>query len=65
MWRTLRGIVRLVTDEGASVEAASPKVRAVIARACEIDDFDALEVEIRETASRVAAALVPVTGQEG
>ena len=65
MWRTLRGIVRLVADEGTSVEAAAPKVKAVIARACENDDFDALEVEIRETASRVAAALVPVTGQEG
>ena len=34
MWRKLQGIVRLVADDNLAVETASPKVEAVIARAC-------------------------------
>ena len=57
MWRSLRGILRLVAEEGFTPETAGPKVRAVIARACGLDDFDALTDTVRETASRAAAAL--------
>ena len=57
MWRSLRGILRLVAEEAFAPETAGPKVRAVIARACGLDDFDALTDTVRETASRAAAAL--------
>jgi len=55
MWRNLRGILRLVADDGFAIETASPKGKAVIARACGMEDFDALTTAIRETASHTAA----------
>ena len=55
MWRNLRGALRLVTDDGSRVETGGPKVRTVIARSCGLDDFDALDAAIRDTASRTAA----------
>ena len=54
MWRNLRGSLRLVTDDGSDVETAAPKVKAVIARACGMDDFAALTETIRNRASRAA-----------
>ncbi len=54
-WRNLRGILRLVADDGFAIETASPRTKAAIAQACGMDDFDALIAAIRETASRAAA----------
>ena len=54
-WRNLRGILRLVADDGFAIETASPRVKAVIAQACGMEDFDALTATTRETASRAAA----------
>ena len=54
-WRNLRGILRLVAEDDFTPETADPKVKAVIARACGMDDFGALIVAIRDTASRAAA----------
>ncbi len=62
LWRNLRGILRLVADEGFAVETAAPKVRAVIAQACGMDDFEALAAAIRETASRAAADIDALEG---
>ena len=55
MWRNLRGIQRLVAEDGLALEAAGPGVRAVVARAGGVEDFDALAAAVRETASRAAA----------
>ena len=61
-WRNLRGILRLVAEDGFTVETAGPKVKAVIAGACGMDNFDALTAAIRETASRAAADIDALDG---
>ncbi len=61
-WRNLRGILRLVAGDGFAVETASPKVKAVIARSCGMDDFDALTAATRETASLAAADIDALDG---
>ena len=55
MWRTIRGIVRLVADDDLAVATAGPKVEAVIARASGSSDFDDLAATVRDTAARAAA----------
>ena len=65
MWRNLRGILRLVADEGFAAENAGPGVKAALARACGLDDFEALAAAIRDTASRAAAAGASVTERDG
>ena len=55
MWRNLRGVLRLVAEDGLAIETAGPGVRAVVARACGMDDFAALAASVPETASRAAA----------
>ena len=62
LWRNLRGILRLVAGDGFAVESADSKVKAIIARACGMDDFDALTAAIRETASRAAADIHALDG---
>ncbi|MCY4489226.1 MAG: hypothetical protein OXF11_19210 [Deltaproteobacteria bacterium] len=62
MWRNLRGVLPLVMEDGSRVETAGGKVEAVIARACGADDFSALAVTIRETASRAAADIAVLEG---
>lgn len=53
--RNLQGILRLVAENNFAVETATPKVKAVIARACGTDDFETLIPAIRETTSRAVA----------
>ncbi len=60
LWRNLRGILRLVADDGFAVETA--EVKTVIAQACGMDDFDALTSAISETASRAAADIDALDG---
>ena len=55
LWRTLRGIGRLVAGDDLAVATAGPKVETVIARACGSRDFDDLTATIRDTAARAAA----------
>ena len=55
MWRNLQGVLRLVAEDGLVLETAGPEVRAVVARACGMDDFAALAAAVRESASRAAA----------
>ena len=52
MWRNLRGILRLLGEDGSMDDAAWPMARTVIARACGTEDFDALRTTIRVTAAR-------------
>ena len=54
LWRDLQGILRLVGDEGFDVDAAGPKVRALVANACGCEDFDSLNAKVAEAASRAA-----------
>ena len=56
LWRTLRGILRLIADEGFTAETAGPKVKDVIAQACGMDEFDALTATIGERAGGVTSA---------
>jgi len=62
LWRNLRGILHLVAEDGWSIETASPRSRAVIARASGTDDFDALADTIRNTATRTTADIHTLTG---
>ncbi len=57
MWRDLKGITRLVGEEGFDAAAAGPKVRSLVANACGHEDFDALQTAVTETASRAAARI--------
>ena len=57
MWRGLQGVIRLVGEVGYDVEAAGPKVRALVANACGREDFEALEAAVAETASVAAAQI--------
>ena len=56
MWRNLRGILRLIADDGRVDETAGPGVKATIARAAGTHDFEELIAAIRETASSAVAA---------
>ena len=62
MWRNLRGVLRLVTEDGFAVETADPRVEAVVARACGMEDFDALAAAVREKASRAVADIDALYG---
>ena len=61
-WRNLRGMLRLIADDGFAVEAAPPKVRAAIALSCECEDSDAVDGMIRETAARAALDIDALCG---
>ena len=62
LWRNLRSILRLVADDGWSIETASPTSKMVLARACGEDDFDALVDAIRATATRAVSDIHALTG---
>ena len=55
LWRNLRGIVRVVAGDGFVLETADPRIKAVVARACGMDDFGALTAAIRNTAACTSA----------
>ncbi len=57
LWRNLRGVLRLVGKEGFAFEHASAATKAVAARACGEDDFDALISKIVKTTDAAAAAV--------
>ena len=61
LWRNLRGILRLTAEDGLALETADPRVGAVIAQACGMDDVDALTAAVRETAARAAADIDALT----
>ena len=61
-WRNLRGIVGLVAEDGFAVEEAPPMVQAVIARACGMEDFEALTAMVSEMAARAAADIDSLDG---
>ena len=68
LWLNLHGLLRFIPEDGYASETATPEVRAVIAEACGLDDFDALVATIRSTGSRAAAdldALARVTARTG
>ncbi len=62
LWRNLRGILHLVAEDGWSIETASSRSKAVIARASGADDFDALADTIRNTATRTTTDIHTLTG---
>ena len=57
MWRDLQGVTRLVGENGFDATAAGPQVRSLVANACGLEDFDALEAAVTETASRASAEI--------
>jgi len=57
LWRNLRGILRLVAEDGADTDTVSAKAKAVIARGCGLDDFGALGETVEETAADAAACI--------
>ncbi|MXX89748.1 MAG: hypothetical protein F4213_08600 [Boseongicola sp. SB0677_bin_26] len=62
LWRDLRGILRLVGEHGGSVDTASGTQRAVVARACGEDSFDALTASVRKTATAAASGIHELRG---
>ena len=63
LWRTLRGILRLIADEGFTAETAKPKVKNVIAQSCGMDEFETLIPAIRERAVNAADACHALNGE--
>ena len=61
MWQNLRGALRWLAEDGFDIETASLSTKAVIARSCGVEDFDALTAAIREMASRAAADIDALT----
>ena len=61
LWRNLRGILRLVAEGRVALEMADPGIKAVVTRACGMDDVDALTATVRETAARAAADIDALT----
>ena len=57
MWRDLQGILRLIGEDGFDASTAGPKVKSFVAEACGHGDFDALNSQVAETASRAAVAI--------
>jgi len=55
LWRDLHGALRLIAGDGFAVDTASSRVKTGIARACGLDDFDALAARFLDTASLAAA----------
>ncbi len=61
MWQNLQGILRLVMEDGFSVETATPKIKGITSRSCGRDNFDDLTTAIRETASQAATDIDALT----
>lgn len=61
LWRNLRGILQLIADDGWSIDTASSESKAVLARACDADNFDGLTDTIRDTATRTASDIKTLT----
>ncbi len=57
LWRSVNGVERLVAPDGCTMDALPGSVKSAIARLVGVDDFDALVVLVRETASRAAAQI--------
>ncbi len=64
-WLRVKGTLGLLLEPGAAAESAPASVRAVIARSCGADDFDALTTDCKEMAIRTAAEIgsLPVLGR--
>ena len=54
LWRNLHGSLRLVAGDEFAVDTARATVKAVVAEACGLTDFDALAATIRQAAARAA-----------
>ena len=61
-WRNLRGILQLVVEEGSTAAEAPAPVKAAIATAGKVDDFDALTARLPEVAARAAADIGTIEG---
>lgn len=57
MWRNLKGILGLIGEDGFAARTAPATTKTVVARSSGAEDFDALTILIRETASRTAAEI--------
>ena len=62
LWRSLRGMLRLVADGGASAETPRPGIRDVLARSGGLDDFDGLAAAVAAAAGRAADAIGALHG---
>ena len=54
LWSDLHGSLRLIAGDGFAIDTASPQVRTGIARACGLDDFDALADRFLDAATLAA-----------
>ena len=55
LYRSLRGIQRLLVGEDQDLEEAEPGVKSVIAQACAMEDFEALTAAIPKVAAQTTA----------
>lgn len=61
MWRNLHGILRLVAQDGVSVDTVLPQAKAVVAQACDVDDFAALTGRVESVANRAVSGIAALT----
>ena len=63
LWQNLRGINRVVLDEGTDVENATGSVKKTVAKACKSTDFATLNETVQNTVVTTESALAAVFGQ--
>ena len=63
LWRNLQGVARLVHEDSFDLDDAKPKVQALIANACEQEEFDALTSKLAEIESTTAKAINAIVGR--
>ena len=63
MWRNLKGIQRLVVEDGVVDDATPAKVKGVVARSCGMEEYEALEASVADMASRANRAVASLSRQ--
>ena len=63
LMRSLRGIQRLIMDDGEIAENASEKVKSTLAQACGLPDFNALTEAMAQAAAAIANEWSALTGR--
>lgn len=64
LWRSLRGILNLVAEDGSTAKTLPPAVQAVVTQAAQVETMDALAVRICGTATHAVAAIEEIDGMK-
>ena len=65
MWRSLRGIQRLIMEDGTTIATLTEKAKTTLATSCDdLADFDALMTAVHKTAAATRSGLKAVLTQD-